>query len=337
MTVLLKTLVISALLKQLKGVRFSMKSVKLIKIFIASPGDVHVQRNEVEQLILDWNNEHSDTKNIVLMPIRWENNSTASYAVNKSGQAIINEEIVKSSDILIAIFGNRIGTRTPNNKSGTVEEINVFYEEHHRGVGIFFIDNPVPEELINERKLVQKYREYLSDNDRGLYGTYDPRKIRHFITKEVSSLLEGVDFDEDINRNLAGTNLSKTNIFDEIEFDKDEQLFFIFVVEEENQTFGARWMSDDTISTIQKWEEKNKLENYLSERYNSVLTKMAQRKIIDVEEVTDYGNARLYSMNPTEYRSLKKHIYDNQQEVLNIKSLFPKQPTVPMPELDLPF
>src|SRR5690625_4410626 len=272
-----------------------MKLVKLIKIFIASPGDVLEQRNEVEQLILDWNNEHSDTKNIVLMPIRWENNSTASYAVNSSGQAIINEQIVKSSDILIAIFGNRIGTRTPNNKSGTVEEINVFYEEHQRGVGIFFIDNLVPEELIDERRLVLKYREYLSDNERGLYATYDTRKIRHFITKEVGRLVEEADLEDDTKYNLLGTNLSETNIFDELEFDKDEQLFFIFVVEEETRTFGARWMADGTVSAIQKWEEKNKLENYLSERYNSVLTKIVQRKIIDVEEVTDFGNARLYS------------------------------------------
>lgn len=314
-----------------------MKLVKLIKVFIASPGDVSNQRNEVEQLILDWNNEHSDTKNIVLMPIRWESNSTASYAVNSSGQAIINEQIVRSSDILIAIFGNRIGTRTPNNKSGTVEEINVFYEEHQRGVGIFFIDDPVPEEMIDERKLVQKYREYLSNNERGLYGTYDTRKIRHFITKEVGKLESVVDLEDNTKNNLVGANLSETNIFDEIEFDKDEQLFFIFVVEEETRTFGARWMADETIIAIQKWEEKNNLESYLSERYNSVLTKIVQRKIIEVEEVTDYGNARLYSMNPSEYKNLKQFIYDNQQAISNIKSMFPKQSSMPMSEQDLPF
>jgi hypothetical protein len=131
--------------------------------------------------------------------------------------------------------------------------------------------------------------------------------------------------------------LSETNIFDEIEFDKEDQLFFIFFVEEETRTFGARWMADGTVSAIQKWEEKNNMENYLSERYNSVLTKIVQRKIIDVEEVTDHGNARLYSMSPREYRNLKKHISDSQQAVSNIKSMFPKQPTMSMSEQDLPF
>lgn len=88
------------------------------------------------------------------MSIRWENNSIASYAIDQDGQAVINEQILKSSDILIAIFGNRIGTRTTNNRSGTVEEINVFYEHHSRGVGIFFVDAKTPDGLLDERKMV---------------------------------------------------------------------------------------------------------------------------------------------------------------------------------------
>lgn len=98
-----------------------MKKVDLIKIFIASPGDVKEQRDTVEKLIWEWNNEHTDFKNIVLMPIRWENNSTASYRINQDGQAVINEQILEDSDILIAIFGHKIGTRTMTGKSGTVE------------------------------------------------------------------------------------------------------------------------------------------------------------------------------------------------------------------------
>lgn len=314
-----------------------MKIVKLVKIFIASPGDVLEQRNEVEQLIMDWNNEHTDTKNVVLMPIRWENNTTASYAVNTSGQAIINEQIVKSSDILIAIFGNRIGTKTKNNKSGTVEEINVFYEEHNRGVGIFFLNTPVPEELIDERKMVQKYKEHLSKNQRGLYETYDIRKIRYFVTKEVNKLIETVSSGDGKEPNALEPNILETNIFDEIEFDKDEQLFFIFIVEEEVRIFGARWMAEETVSIIQKWEQKNDLENYLSSRYESVLTKMSQRKIINVEEVTDYGNPRLYSVNNKTYREIKKVMHNSQQSIYKVKSMFPKQPTTPESDLDLPF
>ncbi len=59
----------------MEGALKLMKTVRLIKIFIASPGDVSDQRDEVEKIIWDWNNEHTDSKNIVLMPIRWENNS----------------------------------------------------------------------------------------------------------------------------------------------------------------------------------------------------------------------------------------------------------------------
>lgn len=168
-----------------------MKEVKLIKIFIASPGDVKDQRDEIESWIWDWNNNNTDSKKTVLMPIRWENNSTASYKINVNGQAVINEQIVKSSDILIAVFGNKIGTSTKNGKSGTVEEINTFYKEHSRGVGIFFIeDNSVPLEMMKERNIVEKYKKFLSDNNYGLYQKYSLKNILRFINKEADNLIQ---------------------------------------------------------------------------------------------------------------------------------------------------
>ena len=167
-----------------------MKKVDLIKIFIASPGDVKEQRDAIEKLIWEWNNEHTDFKNIVLMPIRWENNSTASYRINQDGQAVINEQILEDSDILIAIFGHKIGTRTMTGKSGTVEEINYFYNKYKRGVGVFFVENDtIPKCYLSEYAMVEAYKKFLQDEHRGIYDSFDLSKIRTFITKEVNSLM----------------------------------------------------------------------------------------------------------------------------------------------------
>lgn len=302
-----------------------MKSVNLIKVFIASPGDVLDKRNNVEKLIWDWNNEHVDTKNVILMPIRWENNSTASYQVNASGQAIINEQIVKSSDILIAIFGSKIGTRTPNGKSGTVEEINIFYKTHKRGIGIFFVDEPISEKHIKDHQIVMKYKEHLANSQRGLYKTYSEKDIRQFITKEVDNLIDNKDIIKNNEKQNSNIALKSLDIFDVLEFDKDEQLFMIFVGEEHVREFGSRWMASSTLPIIEKWQVRNNLSNYLGDRYESVLSKLEERTMIEVKETTEYGNPRLYKMNSSYYRKIKESVLSNQNEVNEIKDSIPKR------------
>lgn len=49
-----------------------MKTINLIKVFIASPGDIAAKRNEVEETIYRWNIENTDNTKVILMPIRWE-------------------------------------------------------------------------------------------------------------------------------------------------------------------------------------------------------------------------------------------------------------------------
>lgn len=48
-----------------------MKTINLIKVFIASPGDIAAKRNEVEETIYRWNIENTDNTKVILMPIRW--------------------------------------------------------------------------------------------------------------------------------------------------------------------------------------------------------------------------------------------------------------------------
>lgn len=315
-----------------------MNKVNLLKIFIASPGDVWKQRDEVEKLIWDWNNNHVDSKNTVLMPIRWENNTSSSYKLNSSGQAIINEQIVKSSDILIAIFGDKIGTLTSNNKSGTVEEINVFYEEHKDNVGIFFVKEIKDPNLIKERQMVEQYKKYIEKKKLGLYQKYTARNINFFINNEVEKKLKDISYRSN-NETSVGEiqNNIETDLFNHIEFDVDELLLLIYIVEDSKVNLGSQWNSDYTRNLIREWEEKNNLINYISEsyRYDEVLEKLEEKGFIGASEENYDGYPLTYRVDNSIYRVLKRTIYSNTEEVNEIKKRLIKESTTNYE--DLPF
>ncbi|MDN6915103.1 DUF4062 domain-containing protein, partial [Klebsiella pneumoniae] len=153
-----------------------MKTINLIKVFIASPGDIAEKRNEVEETIYRWNIENTDNTKVILMPIRWETNAIPTYINNSSGQSVINKQIVENSDILLAIFGHKLSSPVDNYRSGTIAEIDYFYKNSKGEVGVFFLDEPVPQVLAEEYIEVKKYRDSLED--KGFYGTYSKDNIR---------------------------------------------------------------------------------------------------------------------------------------------------------------
>ena len=112
----------------------------VLEIMIASPGDVQEERLLTQQIIQEWNYTHSTSRQIVLMPVGWETHSTP--LMGRPPQAIINERVLESCDLLIGIFWTRIGTPTTEAVSGTAEEI-----ERHVNAGkpamIYFSSRPV--------------------------------------------------------------------------------------------------------------------------------------------------------------------------------------------------
>lgn len=86
-----------------------------------SPSDIVDERNFFFDIVHGWNHLHSEKSGIVLLPIHW---STDSYPLTgKHAQKIINDEVVSKSDLLICVFGSKLGTNTDTHESGTVEEI----------------------------------------------------------------------------------------------------------------------------------------------------------------------------------------------------------------------
>lgn len=119
-------------------------------MLIASPSDVHAERDRIEQTIHRWNADHGEATSTILLPVRWEANATAE--TGNRPQAIINKQLVDGSDIIVGVFWTRLGTPTGEAESGTAEEIqrSLTAGKH---VSLYFSDLPVAPSLVNDDQM----------------------------------------------------------------------------------------------------------------------------------------------------------------------------------------
>ena len=79
------------------------------RVMIASPSDVPEERRAAVEVIEKWNADNSFTRRVVLEPVTWE--SHASPAIGPP-QDVINGQLLRHVDFLVAIFWSRLGTPT---------------------------------------------------------------------------------------------------------------------------------------------------------------------------------------------------------------------------------
>lgn len=101
-----------------------MFPAKVYRIMIGCPGDVREEVQIAKNVINRWTILHSEQRGIVLLPINWEDDSYPEHGAHP--QKILNKQLANKSDMLIGIFGAKVGTPTDTSQSGTIEEI----EEH---------------------------------------------------------------------------------------------------------------------------------------------------------------------------------------------------------------
>jgi hypothetical protein len=161
----------------------------VFNVMIASPGDVKGERAIVPQVVHQWNALHSSTRKIVLLPVAYETH--AAPLAGEAPQATINWQVLKGSDLLIAVFWTRLGTPTEEYPSGTVEEI-----ERHLEAGkpalLYFSSAPVVPGSYDEKQFraLLKFKE--SMQKRGLHGFYEDladfrAKVSHHLTTVLNT------------------------------------------------------------------------------------------------------------------------------------------------------
>jgi hypothetical protein len=111
-----------------------------INIMVASPGDVPDERNAVQRVFIRWNERNTFA---ILHPRMWESASVP--ALGGHPQQILDEQMIKDCDLLVAILWSRLGTPTPTDRSGTLEEIREFSKVKGPGrVMLYFCNRSLP-------------------------------------------------------------------------------------------------------------------------------------------------------------------------------------------------
>ena len=143
---------------------------RVFNVMIASPSDVASERSIVRDVIYDWNAVHSEREGIVLLPVGWESHS--SPEMGGRPQEIINRQTVDKCDLLVGIFGTRLGTDTGEYESGTIEEI-----EKHVALGkpamVYFSKQLGDSDGFDKDQYAQLEELRQDYESRGLYGIYD--------------------------------------------------------------------------------------------------------------------------------------------------------------------
>jgi len=240
-------------------------NAEVYNVMLASPSDVNDERQIAQHIIHDWNNIHSKTRKIVLLPLSWEYNVAPS--MGNRPQAIINEKVLKYADILIGIFWTRIGTPTGKAISGSVEEI----DEHIKSdkpTMLYFSNKPVlpdsidPEQYKAVKNLKKKYQSNGITKDFDSVDDFRTKFQRHLAIQlnEPEYLISGTEtfeFESGLNTTDIKRVLSKESkeLLKEASKDIAGEIMklsyiggFIF------QTNGKQMNEDDSPRTKAKWE-----------------------------------------------------------------------------------
>jgi hypothetical protein len=141
----------------------------VLRLMIASPGDVQAERAIVREVVTEWNSTTGAHSGVMLMAIGWE--TDVAPEMGDAPQHIIDQRILKDADLLVGMFWTRLGTPTPTYASGAVEEI----EEHlkaHKPAMLYFSSAPAPLDSVdaNQYGALKAFRD--SCKTRGLFETY---------------------------------------------------------------------------------------------------------------------------------------------------------------------
>ena len=141
----------------------------VLRVMIASPGDVQAERSVVREVVSEWNSTDGSHANMMLMAIGWE--TDVAPEMGAAPQSIIDKRLRANADLVVGIFWTRLGTPTASYASGAVEEI----EEHLKAgkpAMLYFSSAPASPDSIDagQYQALKAFKD--SCKTRGLFSTY---------------------------------------------------------------------------------------------------------------------------------------------------------------------
>ena len=187
---------------------------RVYRIMIGAPSDIEEEVQIAKDVINEWNYVHTELHHKVLLPLHW---SISAYPNSgKHPQKIINEQVVDKSDLLICIFGSKLGTPTDTDISGSVEEIN----EHLKAgkdVMIFFRKNLEIESLDDMQQVEKllKFKESIKGN--ALFEEYEKNSFKSILSQKLQLFLNNTWLNpnyepKEIELDVVEIKLDKSNL-----------------------------------------------------------------------------------------------------------------------------
>lgn len=114
-------------------------------------------------------------------------------------QGIINEQVVKSCDLVIGAFWTRLGTPTGLEDSGTVEEIKWFLKQG-RPVMLYYSEAPVPRNKIDTKQLDKLEEFKKSIRDKGIQEQYESvEDLKSKLSRQLTIVMRGMSVGTAVN------------------------------------------------------------------------------------------------------------------------------------------
>lgn len=159
---------------------------------LISPSDVEDERNALVEATTDWNAQIGRFLGVRVDLVKWESHATPE--LGGSAQEILNEQIVDSCDLGVAVFWSRLGTPTDKHPSGSVEEI---YRLRKKGapVMVYFSKAPIQQDALTDDQFesLQQVKSQLQKD--GLLDSYSnildlKHKFTLHLTSHITNLLQ---------------------------------------------------------------------------------------------------------------------------------------------------
>lgn len=161
-----------------------------IKVLISAPGDTAEEVEAVKNAIYGLNSSRGERDGVFVLPQHWKSDAIP-VMDSRGAQGSINEQLVDSSDIVVALFDSRLGQATTNAVSGTAEEIDRAIAQN-KFVHVWFSSEPLPRNA--DLKQVARLQRFQKDlGQRGLLGEYaDPQdlayQVRTAIERDIDAM-----------------------------------------------------------------------------------------------------------------------------------------------------
>jgi CheY-like chemotaxis protein len=137
-------------------------------LLVSCPSDIQQFVPLLEATIWDFSRHWGRNNDVVVRMMHWQSDSFSHFGGHP--QELLNDQIVDSCDLAVAVFWTRFGTATQEYGSGTEEEIEQILGSR-RQLFPYFMDKPLAPSQIDsdEYKRVMAFRSKHKDN--GIYGT----------------------------------------------------------------------------------------------------------------------------------------------------------------------